>query len=54
MDEYIDAVRAQVCNQCPAQDEEGGCPLRIAGDCALNTYLSFVVDAIDELRVAPA
>ena len=50
MDDYVAAVEAQVCSRCGESDEHGRCGLRERGDCALSTYLSLVVDAIEEVR----
>jgi hypothetical protein len=46
MDDYYEAIRAQVCPGCH-QDQQGLCMLRNASDCALETYLPLVVDAIE-------
>lgn len=50
MDEYADAISAQVCSRCPNQELQGYCPFRDRGECALSTYLSLVVDAVEEAR----
>jgi hypothetical protein len=50
MDDYYDAVQAQVCPGCPHQDRAGLCMLRNTGDCALETYLPLVVDAIETVE----
>jgi hypothetical protein len=49
MDDYYDAIRAQVCSGCQHQGEGGRCALRDAGDCALETYLPLLLDAIEDL-----
>ena len=49
MDDYVMALESQVCGQCE-QDTAGRCALREKGDCALNAYLSLVVDAIQDVR----
>ena len=49
MDEYYDAIQAQVCSGCQYQEEEGRCVLSARGDCALETYLPLVVDAIESV-----
>ena len=54
MDEYEDAVRAQVCAPCGREDAQGRCLLRDHGECALNTYLFLVVEAVEEVREAIA
>lgn len=50
IDDYIDAIRAQVCSCCRHQDAAGVCALRGASDCALETYLSLVVEAIEDVE----
>lgn len=48
MDDYITAIEAQVCSEC----ENGPglvCSLRKHGDCALDTYLYLVVDAVEDI-----
>ena len=50
MDDYVEAIRAQVCEPCPHQDADGHCELRGDGECALDAYLPLVVDAIEEVR----
>jgi hypothetical protein len=54
MDEYVDAVRAQVCHSCRGQVPAGECALRDKGECALWTYLPLIVDAIEEVHQAPS
>jgi hypothetical protein len=50
MDDYVAAIEEQVCKRCPEQDPEGVCARRSHGECALYSYLSLVVDAIEEVR----
>lgn len=50
MGDYYDAVQAQVCPGCRHQDQAGLCMLRNAGECALETYLPLVVDAIETVE----
>jgi hypothetical protein len=52
MDEYVAAVEAEICGRCPQQDAEGECELRDEGECALYTYLSLVVEAVEEVQSA--
>ncbi len=49
MDDYVRALRAQVCTHCREQDAAGVCALRKHGDCALDAYLSLVIDAIESV-----
>ncbi|HVQ31471.1 MAG TPA: hypothetical protein VMV21_17880 [Vicinamibacteria bacterium] len=48
MDEYIAAIEAQVCSRC---ENKAGleCRLQQSGECALDTYLYLVVEAIEEV-----
>lgn len=46
--EYIDAIRSQVCSVCNEQAADGSCEVRQQVQCALDAYLLLVVDAIEE------
>ena len=46
--DYIEAIRLQVCPLCPDQESDGGCETRQQVQCALDAYLLLVVDAIEE------
>ena len=46
--DYIDAIRRDVCTVCAAQDNEGHCGLREQVRCSLDAYLLLVVEAIEE------
>ena len=50
MDDYYDAIQAQVCPAADIRTRQGCCMLRNAGDCALETYLPLVVDAIETVE----
>jgi hypothetical protein len=50
MDDYVAAITAHVCTHCADQDAEGHCALRDQADCALSSYLSLVVDAVEDVR----
>jgi hypothetical protein len=50
MDEYAAAIRAQVCSSCEHEDASGRCELRDAAECALQSYLSLVLDAVEEVN----
>ena len=48
MDEYVAAIEAEVCAHC--EDGPGPvCRLRERGECALDTYLYLVVEAVEEV-----
>jgi hypothetical protein len=47
MDEYVAAIEAQVCPQCPEQDACGTCRVRDDARCSLYSYLSLVVEAVE-------
>jgi len=49
MDDYVDAVKDQICAGCRGQDQQGQCSLRESGECALWTYLPLLVDAVEEV-----
>ena len=46
--EYIQAIRANVCTVCEQQASDGSCETRRQVQCALDAYLVLVVDAIEE------
>jgi hypothetical protein len=46
--QYVDAIRRQVCPVCVDQDPAGNCETRQQVQCALDAYLLLVVDAIEE------
>ena len=46
--EYIDAIRRNVCSVCAEQAKDGSCEARQRVQCALDAYLILVVDAIEE------
>ena len=46
--EYIDAIRRNVCSVCAEQASDGSCESRQKVQCALDAYLILVVDAIEE------
>ena len=48
IDDYIDAIRRNVCTVCAAQDSDGDCAVREQVQCALDAYLLLVVEAIEE------
>ena len=50
MDDYVSAIESQVCSHCPDQDAQGQCRLRDAARCALHSYLSLVVEAVEEVH----
>jgi len=46
--DYIDAIRRNVCTVCAAQDSEGHCGPRQQVQCALDAYLLLVVEVIED------
>ena len=46
--QYIEAIRQQVCSVCEGQASDGSCETRQQVRCALDAYLIPVVDAIEE------
>jgi len=46
--EYIEAIRHDVCSVCADQAPDGSCETRQRVQCALDAYLLLVVDAIEE------
>jgi hypothetical protein len=48
INDYIEAIRCQVCRLCTDQDATGYCETRQQVQCALDAYLLLVVEAIEE------
>ena len=46
--QYIEAIRRNVCAVCADQAGDGSCETRQQVQCALDAYLLLVVDAIEE------
>jgi hypothetical protein len=46
--DYIQAMRAKVCSICSQQAPDGTCEARQQVRCALDAYLIFIVDDIEE------
>jgi hypothetical protein len=46
--QYIDAIRRNVCSVCEEQAQDGTCETRRQVQCSLDAYLLLVVDAIEE------
>lgn len=46
--QYIDAIRRDVCSVCSDQAADGSCESRQRVQCSLDAYLLLVVDAIEE------
>ena len=50
IDDYARSIRETVCVQCPNQDTAGRCHFRENWDCALDTFVYVVVEAIEEVK----
>jgi hypothetical protein len=48
LEDYIHAIRRHVCSVCTSQDSAGNCDSRQEVQCALDSYLLLVVEAIEE------
>ena len=46
--QYIEAIRRNVCGVCADQARDGSCETRQQVQCALDAYLLLVVDAIED------
>jgi hypothetical protein len=46
--QYIEAIRRNVCSVCQEQGQDGTCEARQQVQCSLDAYLLLVVDAIEE------
>lgn len=50
IDDYITAIREDICANCVEQHDDGTCKQRDEGNCVLDRYLPLIVDAIEEAR----
>lgn len=50
MDEYINAIRENICAECPHQHLDGSCNERDEVRCALDRYLLPIIEVIEEVR----
>ena len=48
INDYIQAIRANVCTVCEAQMSNGSCEMRRQVQCALDAYLLLIVEVIEE------
>jgi hypothetical protein len=48
INDYVAAIRRNVCSVCEAQSLDGSCETRQQVRCALDAYLLLVVDAIED------
>ena len=48
INQYIDAIRRNVCSMCADRASDGSCETRQEVRCSLDAYLLLVVDAIEE------
>jgi hypothetical protein len=48
INQYIEAIRRNVCSVCSEQASDGSCETRQQVRCALDAYLVLIVDAIEE------
>ena len=46
--DYINTIRRDVCAVCTAQATDGSCDVRQQVQCALDSYLLLIVEAIEE------
>jgi hypothetical protein len=46
--QYLEAIRHNVCTVCAGQANDGSCETRREVRCALDAYLLLVVDAVEE------
>ena len=51
--DYVDAIRENVCSVCIDQRLDGSCPQREEAACSLDGYLSEVIAAIEEATGKP-
>ena len=50
VDDYITAIREDICHDCVNQDEAGFCRVREEVRCVLDRYLLLIIDVIEGAR----
>ena len=50
VDDYVMAIRTNICSSCSHQDANGFCLEREQVRCALDRYLSPIIDTIEEIN----
>lgn len=50
IDDYVDAIREDVCSECANQDGSGVCKVRNEIRCVLDRYLLLIVEAMEETQ----
>ena len=50
LQDYIEALRKNVCSECKNQNPNGTCRLRSEAECGLDRYFEMVVEAIEEVE----
>jgi hypothetical protein len=48
VNDYVAAIRREVCRVCPGEAPDGVCEARRQARCALDAYLLLVVEAVEE------
>jgi len=49
-DDYVDALRKNVCVQCAEQSPEGHCLRRNSVECALDRYYGMILQVIENVK----
>ena len=50
LDDYVQAIREDVCADCPNQYDDGTCKVRNEVRCVLDRYLVLIIGAIEDAR----
>ena len=53
-DDYVDALRKNVCAQCQEQSHEGICLRRNSVECALDRYYGLILQVIENVKADAA
>lgn len=48
MQDYIDALRKEICSECRTQDTDGYCYLREDVNCSLDRYFPLIIETIQK------
>jgi hypothetical protein len=52
-EDYIAALRSDICSRCDHQMPDGTCRKRVSLECALDRYYPLVLDIIEEVAALP-
>lgn len=54
LQDYVDALRKEICSECRAQEDNGYCYLREDVNCSLDRYFPLIVETIQKTDIQKA